>query len=140
MMPKFDPVAMIGSHGHPKHLSHVPSATETKLYGPFKPLHSADQIQQAYEAGKRDAAPGWQPIDTAPKDGTLFIAWVSAERWSAADGGGSGIGYDVSQIDFCWWREVIESPDCGFFDNAGGQIGDSQGVTHWMPISAPTSN
>jgi hypothetical protein len=36
-----EPVAMIGSHGHPKHLSHIPSATEMRLYGPFKPLYAA---------------------------------------------------------------------------------------------------
>jgi hypothetical protein len=76
----------------------------------------------------------WQPIETAPKDGTMFLCWVGAERWSAIDGEGSGRAHDVSQIDFCWWRRVHESPDGGYFDNASGQFGDSQGVTHWMPL------
>jgi len=76
----------------------------------------------------------WQPIETAPKDGyEMFLCWVSAERSSAVDGGG-GKAYDVSQIDFCWWRPCEGSPDGGYFDNASGQIGDSQDITHWMKL------
>lgn len=84
---------------------------------------------------------GWLPIASAPKDGAMFLCWVSAVRWSAMDGGGSGSEHDVSQIDFCWWRRVPESPDGGYFDNASGQIGDSQGVTHWQPLpTAPKAH
>lgn len=79
----------------------------------------------------------WQPIETAPKDGEIFIGWVSAERWSSPDGGGSGIAYDVSQFDFCWWRNIEGSPSGGFFDNGSGQIGDAQDVTHWLPLPPP---
>lgn len=80
---------------------------------------------------------GWMPIGMAPKDGSMFLCWVKAERWSHPDGGGSGIGQDVSQIDFCWWRVVPQSPDGGYFDAACGQIGDMQYVTHWRPLPAP---
>lgn len=73
---------------------------------------------------------GWQPIETAPRDGTLFLGWVGAERWRIPDGQCSSPAHDVSQVDFCWWREG------GYFDNASGQIGDSQDVTHWMPLPA----
>lgn len=77
----------------------------------------------------------WQPIETAPKDGTMFLCWVSAERYSAKDGEGSGRTHDVSQVDFCWWRRgPVEMPDAGYFDPACGQIGDAQDVTHWMPL------
>ncbi|HBP27904.1 MAG TPA: hypothetical protein DD666_00630 [Advenella kashmirensis] len=76
----------------------------------------------------------WQPIATAPKDGSLFLGWVSAERWSQADGEGSGIGYDVSEHDFCWWNGT---PTDGFYENTMGQIGDAQNITHWMPLPAP---
>lgn len=77
----------------------------------------------------------WQPIETAPKDGTMFLCWVSAERWSGVDGNSSSYAHDTSQIDFCWWRDGVDGN--GYFDPACGQIGDSQDVTHWMPLPAP---
>jgi hypothetical protein len=76
----------------------------------------------------------WRPIETAPKDGSVFIGWVSAERWSAVDGGGSGRAHDVSQADFCWWRKDADAPNGGYFDSGAGQIGDAQEVTRWMPM------
>lgn len=79
--------------------------------------------------------PAWQPIETAPKD-CVFLGWIRAERWSAADGEGSGLSHDVSQGDFCWWRAVLGSPDGGYWDTGAGQIGDAQEVTHWMPLPA----
>ena len=81
----------------------------------------------------------WRTIETAPKD-QVFLGWIRAERWSSADGEGSGRSHDVSQGDFCWWQAVIDSPDGGYFDNGAGQVGDAQEVTHWMPLlSAPDS-
>ena len=80
----------------------------------------------------------WQPIETAPKDGTLFIGWVASERWSSIDGEGSGRAHDTSQVDFCWWCNALpEVPDSGYFDNASGRIGDGQDITHWMPLPLP---
>lgn len=78
----------------------------------------------------------WQPIETAPKDGSMFLCWVWAERWSSPDGNDSSYPHDVSQIDFCWWRSRADLPDAGYFDAACGQIGDRQDVTHWMPLPA----
>jgi len=110
-------------------LWHHGESTASPAAAPTSQPNAAAQEQQA----------GWRDISTAPKDGTMFLCWVGAERWSAMDGGGSGCAHDVSQIDFCWWRRVHESPDGGYFDNASGQFGDSQGVTHWMPFPpAPT--
>ena len=33
------PVAWIDNSGHPKHLSHVQSVSEKRLYGPLRPLY-----------------------------------------------------------------------------------------------------
>jgi hypothetical protein len=94
-----------------------------------------DDAWRGYQAAL--SSPQWMPIETAPKDGSVFLGWVGAERWSHIDGGGSGYGHDMSQADFCWWRADFNCPNDGYFDNASGQIGDSQGVTHWMPIPNP---
>lgn len=83
------------------------------------------------EAVRKDS--GWQPIETAPKDGTLFLCWVSAVRYGETDEG-QPHQHDVSQADFCNWRTQADIPDCGWFEPFCGQIGDSQAVTHWMPL------
>jgi hypothetical protein len=78
----------------------------------------------------------WQPIETAPKDGAMFLCWVSAVRYGETDEG-QQYQQDVSQVDFCSWRTQADIPDCGWFDPCCGQIGDQQGVTHWMPLPPP---
>lgn len=79
----------------------------------------------------------WQPIETAPKDGSLFLCWVSAVRYGETDEG-QPYQQDASQVDFCSWRNgPRDLPDHGYFDPCCGQIGDSQDVTHWMPLPPP---
>lgn len=82
----------------------------------------------------RPTRPAWQSIETAPKDGSMFLCWITAERWTSLDESGSGRGGDVSTHDFCYWRELN---GVAFFENAMGQIGDTQDITHWMPLPAP---
>ncbi len=84
----------------------------------------------------KEANSGWRPIETAPRDGRLFLCWVSAVRYGETDEG-QQCQQDVSQVDFCNWRTQAYHPDCGWFDPCCGQIGDQQGVTHWMPLPAP---
>lgn len=95
--------------------------------------------QWGYVPASAAAVGEWQPIETAPRDGTLFIGWVAAERWSSIDGEGSGRAHDTSQVDFCWWRRAPEAVFGGYFDNASGRIGDGQDITHWMPLPTPPS-
>lgn len=87
-------------------------------------------------AAIRDALGGWRPIGEAPRDGSLFLCWVSAVRFGETDEGHQ-YQEDVSQVDFCNWRTQADIPDCGWFDPCCGQIGDQQGVTHWQPLPAP---
>lgn len=79
----------------------------------------------------------WKPIETAPKDGTMFLCWVAAARWSNSDGEFSSYAHNVSEVDFCWWRAMPVGLEGGYFDNASGQIGDGQEITHWMPLPPP---
>jgi hypothetical protein len=78
----------------------------------------------------------WQPIETAPKDGSMFLCWVWAIR-QGEDDDGNPYEQDVSQVDFCSWRSQPDLGDVGWFDPYCGQIGEAQDVTHWMPLPPP---
>jgi hypothetical protein len=56
----------------------------------------------------------WQPMATAPKDGTLFLCWAPAAH---------GL---PSMYSLCAWH-----PDAGFC------IDELRAATHWMPVPAP---
>ena len=79
----------------------------------------------------------WRTIESAPKDGSLFLCWVSAVRYGETDEG-QQYQEDASQVDFCSWRDgPSDLPGNGYFDPCCGQIADSQDVTHWMPLPQP---
>lgn len=68
----------------------------------------------------------WQPIETAPKDGSSVLLW--SEAW------------DMS------WGVVIGSYDAGAWVTSEGQTADddedefgSIAPTHWMPLPPPPS-
>lgn len=94
-------------------------------------IKRSSAIAALREAIERD---GWQPIETAPRDGSLFLCWVSAIRYGETDEG-QQYQQDASQIDFCSWRDgPPDIPGHGYFDPCCGQIADSQDVTHWRPL------
>lgn len=62
----------------------------------------------------------WQPIETAPKDGTKFLAW--SRRWNFMEFIGHG-------VTVAWWFPERQYPTC--------EMGDQP--SHWMPFPAPPS-
>jgi hypothetical protein len=79
---------------------------------------------------KNNTDSDWQPIETAPKDGTKILVW------------------DGSSIEFaCWEDDGLDTSD--WSHKAGWQIanagydGDSDysdKVTHWKPLRPPELN
>lgn len=63
----------------------------------------------------------WQPIDTAPRDGTWFDVWAvmrgSSQRFTNVEIGDDG-------------RYFVNENDAGY-------LGDCWTVTHWMPLPEP---
>ena len=74
---------------------------------------------------------GWQPIETAPKDGTWFVICLRGE------------GFEIGRFDPTNWPEYVPSEIDGLFRRQERVIYEWDGfnnfdhATHWMPIPAP---
>ena len=79
----------------------------------------------------------WQPIETAPKDGTtIIIGWRDEKAWQQRMG-----AWD-SEHSFKWNDETDESESEGAWSD--GAVDDwayqetySYPATHWMPCPEP---
>ena len=63
-----------------------------------------------------DDMSGWQPIETAPKDGTVVIVWPPT--WNAV----TSCAYWVAAE--CWWARL----------DLDGSIVRPSEITHWRPV------
>lgn len=64
---------------------------------------------------------GWQPIETAPKDGTRFLAWRGGEIFDCNFPSGYALGKWTLNQSFNWCGECLH--------------GDMP--THWQPLLPP---
>ena len=91
----------------------------------------------------------WQPIDTAPKDGTKVDLWCDGERltdcvWREPEYG------DIKFRDPAWlaanpdknslYAPFLPSPPCWCqyadteIDSVWCKLDDQELITHWMPV------
>ena len=77
---------------------------------------------------------GWLSIESAPRDGSMFLCWVSAINY-AQEGDGSVCDVDVSAMDFCEWRDMGDGD--GFWMPYTSPHGMGELITNWMPITPP---
>ena len=69
------------------------------------------------------AFPAWRPIETAPKDGTLFLG--TNERSGACC--------------VTWFGKTSHVPLYGWCEGVDGEDIDLWWPTHWMPLPPPAS-
>ena len=88
---------------------------------------TTEQYQMGYKAGYSDgfdagaAGSQWQPIDSAPQDGTKVLAYTN-------DGYKYPLVCQCVWGDGAWWPDVWESP------------AEPLSPTHWMPLLTPPKN
>jgi hypothetical protein len=56
----------------------------------------------------------WQPIETAPKDGTEFLARDATERDIARWDSGGVYGDDLGRHPFTHWAPLPDMPECSW--------------------------
>lgn len=95
-------------------------------------LLAQGQHEDAIRAGLIELGwtPPWESMETALRDGSEFICWISASKYAEYDEGECEV--DCSQWDFCAWNEAA-----GRFESERGTIGDSQSITHWLNVKPP---
>lgn len=103
-----------------------PSATDRDIdmmWEGYQP--DAQAAIEAYRAAMREAGEGWQPIETAPRDGAPVLLWLPD-----ADRGQPSVECAQWWGD-CWWTNG--GP------NAGQDMDEWAKATHWMPLPNPPS-
>lgn len=68
----------------------------------------------------------WQPIESAPKDGTAFLGYIPAHRGYVAR-------QDIEVVHWTQWGG-------GAWENLSGFKIIPKGITHWMPLPEPPTN
>lgn len=99
----------------------------------------ADWQNELAAAAARQQAMAWQPIETAPKDGTEILGWrkdcgILLVRWTNCESFMTDREMEESGLD----DEAIFASDwfCADFVS-GGRLEGSEAPTHWMPLPAP---
>jgi uncharacterized protein DUF551 len=72
----------------------------------------------------------WQPIETAPKDGTWILGWMPYD----SGGGEAGFAYVMAYSKFGNEAARVRYGGEGYWHEAGGEADWMLGPTHWMPL------
>jgi hypothetical protein len=93
------------------------------------PSGEPEELEEAVEYVRADQ---WQPIETAPKDGTVVLLWACDEdEWEDA--------HDEPRDPQRYWYPARVSVQKHIWWIAGGMMRQLKGATHWMPLPAAPS-
>lgn len=84
---------------------------------------------EAYAAAKVREAQQWQPIETAPKDGTTILVWFKQHGAMTVCWGDRDYNHTS---EYAVW--LVDDHKHGPYPVRGYSRGDD---THWMPLPAP---
>lgn len=85
----------------------------------------------------------WQPIETAPRDGTLILGGYFNQPWAES--------HREGRVEACWYQPEFDAfiSSCREMTMAPGYLIDGErsklhspvveDVTHWMPLPEPPS-
>lgn len=80
-MPTFEPVAWELQFDNGNTNSFTNDRGLAAEFGECKePLFTESQLQQAYEAGKRDAVPEWSPMESEAESADLYEVTIAQEN------------------------------------------------------------
>ena len=76
-IPEFKPIAWTNKQG-----DYFEAVRKDTVFGSHtRPLYTADQLTEAYEAGKRDATPeGWVLVPKEPTEEMLRAPWLKIDE------------------------------------------------------------
>lgn len=120
-------------NGH--HYHDEPAPTDRSDYAAYRAMLSASPTPPA-PAAPAGMVEGWQPISTAPKDGTKVDLWIvdqDGEGWRMPDAAWHGEWID---------NQIYESGPCERSDK-NTVTGEPyfERATHWMPVpTAPATD
>lgn len=80
----------------------------------------------------------WQPIDTCPKDGSSFRAWVAAGNRKATENEDSfhiGVEFTIGFPVVGVWKE-IDNLGVGFVHYPQEELHEVEDVLYWQPLYA----
>lgn len=116
--------------GHNLTWSSVPNCSKVSLEQAKAACQADCQARYAARSAQVQDMAGWQPIETAPKDGTPVILWTV---WV-----GDEISPDpFSEVQIGYWDHGNDLPASHDFSRRPEWVVQRIGVpTHWMPLPA----
>ena len=117
----------------------------TWLWCEDEPTEAADAMRAAASlieriAKERDEARKWQPIDSAPKDGTVVLLWGGRLDWYKDDLNEDEKHLHNRPVTGWWGRQPdwsTENTIWRYCSYDSGIYGEYENPTHWMPIPTP---